>query len=144
MLLRGLLFLTLCLCSVAAGAAIYLESLWLDQVGRGSSLAGNLPAFLLLALTPPAVYVSIALLGRRHFAVLLASCVCAALAAGLWLLAALVPVAEVHDRGLEVGLRGFCVALPHCILAVVLGLVVLATKPWRSAGPGATEDRTRQ
>jgi hypothetical protein len=134
-----LLLLTMCFCAVAAGAAVHLELVWLGYVGAGSRLARNLPVFMALNLAPLAVYALSALAGSRHFGVLLASCACAGLAAGLWLLAALVPVPDVPDPEEEVGLRGFCVAVPHCVLALVLAIVVVASKPWRAdETPGCT------
>jgi hypothetical protein len=129
--MRAALFLTLGFCSIAAGAAVYLESVWLGLVGTGSSLAANLPVFLVIDLAPLAVYALSAVLARKHWGVLLASCGCAFLAAVLWLLAALSPVTEGPDPAMDVGLLGFCVAAPNCFMALFLMMVVIPSVLWR-------------
>jgi len=125
----GLLFLTLSLCAVAAGAALRVDLIWFGYI-RHSDLAANLPVFLFLHLVPVGIYAASALACRHHSGMLATVCVCSVLAAGMWLLA-VYPTPEVRDPDLDMGLRGLCVGIPHFFLGFVVGVMTLILRPWR-------------
>src|SRR5689334_11781486 len=117
MRIHWMLISTFCFCLVAAIAATYLEFTWLRYAG---SLAGNLPWFLVLDLTPIAVYAGSAILARGSIGLSRACCILSALAATSWGLAAHSAGAwgAQRDPDLEIGLLGFMVAIPHCIMTL--------------------------
>lgn len=71
---------------------------------------------------------------------LVITCVCATLAAGMWLLAAL-SAPEVLDPDLDMGLRGLCVGTPHFFLSLVVGITALMLRPWRDSEVSHEQDR---